>query len=355
MSFIHKLTLQDIRSIDGGGMAGHITDMGSHIREAIALTGTALDRFTPPAGIRSIIIAGIGGSAIGGDLVKSYLAGKISIPLVVNRSYELPSFANEESLVIVSSYSGNTEETLAMFEEAVRRKLHIVCVTTGGKLGDQAKELGLVTISQRPGMQPRAALAYSFVPILLLLDRMGLAQGESQNLEKTAALLDTLAERYGTTNLVETNPAFSLAGQLTHRIPAVYSTDSYEAVNLRWRGQLQENAKHLAFGNVIPEMNHNEINGWAHPIDVLQHLFVILLRSGEDEHPRVSKRFEVVKEILGGKQIPIVEVMSEGNTRLERMFSLISMADWTSFYLALFTGTDPTSIPAIDLLKQRMG
>ena len=150
MSFIHKLTLQDIRSIDGGGMAGHITDMGSHIREAIALTGTALDRFTPPAGIRSIIIAGIGGSAIGGDLVKSYLAGKISIPLVVNRSYELPSFANEESLVIVSSYSGNTEETLAMFEEAVRRKLHIVCVTTGGKLGDQAKELGLVTISQRP-------------------------------------------------------------------------------------------------------------------------------------------------------------------------------------------------------------
>ena len=356
MSFSHKLTSQDIRTIDQSGMASHIANTGSYIREAVQLTNTALEHAKLPASVRSIIVVGIGGSAIGGDLVKSYLTGKLSIPLVINRSYDLPSFADNESLIIASSYSGNTEETFAMFEEAARRKAQVICVTTGGKLGERAKELGLIAIPQRPGMQPRAAaLSYSFAPILLLLEKMGLTNGEAQNLEYAATLLDKLAERYGLANLTDSNRAFSLAGQLTHRIPVIYSANDYEAVNLRWRGQLQENSKHLAFGNLLPEMNHNEIEGWAHPIDVLQHLFVILLRSREDEHPRISKRFEVIKEILQGKQVPIVEAQAEGSTRLERMFSLISLADWTSLYLALFTGVDPTSIPAIEQLKKRMG
>jgi glucose/mannose-6-phosphate isomerase len=355
MSFSQKLTPQDIRMIDHSGMAENIANMGNHIHEAITFTNTALEHAQLPTGVRSIVVAGIGGSAIGGDLVQSYLSGQLSIPLTVNRGYELPQFADEGSLIIASSYSGNTEETLSMFEEAAHRKLRIICITTGGKLGARAKELGLISIAQRPGMQPRAALACSFVPILLLLDRMGLAHSEEANLNAAASLLDVLAERYGTGHLSESNPAFALAGQLTHRIPAIYSANDYEAVNLRWRGQLQENAKHLAFGSLLPEMNHNEINGWMHPVDVLQHLFVILLRSASDEHPRIAKRLDVTKELLQGKQIPIVEVIAEGNSRLERMFSLISLADWTSFYLALFTGVDPTPIPAIDQLKQKMG
>ncbi|HWF43310.1 MAG TPA: bifunctional phosphoglucose/phosphomannose isomerase, partial [Candidatus Kapabacteria bacterium] len=330
MSFSQKLTPQDIRMIDHSGMADHIAGMGNHIREAITLTNDALEHAQLLTGVRSIIVAGIGGSAIGGDLVKSYLTGTLHLPFIVNRGYELPPFADEGSLVIASSYSGNTEETLAMFEEAVHRKLRVICITTGGKLSARAKELGLITIAQRPGMQPRAALAYSFAPILLLLDRMHFTEGEEANLNAASTLLDTLTERYGTGHLSESNPAFALAGQLTHRIPAIYSANDYEAVNLRWRGQLQENAKHLAFGSLLPEMNHNEINGWAHPVDVLQHLFVILLRGASDEHPRVAKRLDVTKELLQGKQIPIVELIAEGNSRLERMFSLISLADWTS-------------------------
>ncbi len=355
MSFTHRLTDQDIHSTDREGMAANIAAMGEHVREAIGLANAVLRMAELPQGIRSVVVAGMGGSAIGGDLIRSYLSGILAVPMVINRSYVLPPWTDEHTLVIASSYSGNTEETLTAFEEAVRRKLKLVCITTGGKLGARAKELGIPVISQKGGLAPRAALAYSFVPILLTLEKAGLVSEQSQQITHVAELLDTLSEKYGTGNLSESNPAFALAGQLMHRIPVIYSAVDYEAVCLRWRGQIQENAKHLAFGNLMPEMNHNELEGWAHPIDVTQHLSVILLRGGDDENVRVTKRFGIVKEILGGKQVPVVEVHAEGTTRLERMMSLVSLADWTSYYLALLAGTDPTPIPAMDLLKQRMG
>ena len=354
MSFTHRLTEQDIHSTDREGMAGNIAAMGDHIREAIGLSNSALGNASLPGTVNSVIVAGMGGSAIGADIVRCYLAESLRVPMVVNRSYALPPWADANTLFIASSYSGNTEETLSSFEEAVKRKLNIVCITTGGKLGARAKELGITTISQKAGLAPRAALGYSFVPILLTLERAGLTQGESQNLDGVANLLDGLSEKYGTANMNEGNPSFALAGQLMHRIPVIYSAVDYEAVCLRWRGQIQENAKHLAFGNVLPEMNHNEIEGWAHPIDVTQHLSVLLLRSAQDENARLTKRFEVLKEILSGKQVPVVELHAEGTNRLERMMSLVSLADWTSYYLALLAGTDPTPIPAMDLLKQRM-
>lgn len=354
MSFTHRLTPDDIRRIDQSGMAANIAAMGSHIREAVALTNKALEGVSLPQNVKQIIVAGMGGSAIGGDFVRSYLGSGLRVPLIVNRNYELPAYADAQTLVIASSYSGNTEETLAIFEEAARRKCSLVCVTTGGKLADRAKALGVPVLPLREGLMPRAAFAYSFVPVLLLLERLGFTSGESQNLEAAASLFDTLAERYGISHLNESNPAFQLAGESLHRIPVIYSASDYEAVCLRWRGQIEENAKHLAFGNVLPEMNHNELEGWSHPVDVIEHLSVILLRATEDESSRMQLRFEALKDVLRGKQVPIAEVKAEGATRLERMLSLIAMADWTSLYLALFAGTDPTPIPTMDALKQRL-
>jgi glucose/mannose-6-phosphate isomerase len=353
MSFTHKLTLDDIRRTDKSDMAGHIAGMGEHIREAITFSLQGLSRATLPQNISSIVVAGMGGSAIGGDFVRSYLGSSLRVPLLINRSYDLPSYANASTLVIASSYSGNTEETLSQFAQARESKCPIICITTGGKLGALAKENGIAAIALREGMQPRAAFAYSFVPALLILEKLGLANDAVASLQKAATFLDTLAERYGTQHLNEGNGALMLASQLMHRIPVIYSSSDYEAVCLRWRGQIHENAKHLAFGNVLPEMSHNEIEGWAHPADLIAHMFAVLLRS-EDEHPQITKRLEFLKQTIVGKQVPVVEVKAEGSSRLERMLNLISMADWTSFYLALLAGTDPTPIPVMENLKLKL-
>jgi glucose/mannose-6-phosphate isomerase len=354
MSFTRRLTKDDIRRTDLSGMMQNIASMGAHIRESIQMTNEALASVTLPNRIDNIVLSGMGGSAIGGDFVRCYLSQKLRVPFTISRSYELPAYASERTLVIASSYSGNTEETLAQFDDAAKRGCQLVALTTGGALASNAKEKGYPILPLRDGMMPRAAFAYSFVPVLLLLQQLGLTTGEEGSLQAGASHLDQLADAYGENNLTESNKAFALASQLLHRLPVIYSAADYEAVCLRWKGQLQENAKHLAFGNVLPEMNHNELESWAHPTDLLQHFMAIILRSVEDEHPRVTARLNALKEILSGKQVPIVELRAEGATRLERMLSLVSLADWTSLYLALLVGTDPTPIPIMDALKKRL-
>jgi glucose/mannose-6-phosphate isomerase len=352
MSFTHRISTDDLHRIDKSDMAGHISRMGKHIREAVQLSNPLT---LPISGSEcaGVIVLGMGGSAIGGDLARSYLTGKLSIPVTVNRSYELPSFANAKTLIIASSYSGNTEETLSAFEQAVAKKLPILCVTTGGTLGKRAKELKLPVIIVPGGMQPRAALGYSFVPILLALEKLGLTSGEEQDLERAASLLDTLAERYGITHLDDNNPAFKLAGEIVHRVPVMYASSSEEAIALRWHGQMNENGKHLAFHNLVSEMNHNELESWSHPIDLVQRFSIVLLSMSE-EHPRIAKRFEVMKGMFHSKQVDVFECKAEGASRIEQLFSLISLADWTSYYMALFAGSDPTAIEAIEEFKQKM-
>jgi glucose/mannose-6-phosphate isomerase len=353
MSFTHRINPDDLHRVDKGDMAGHIAHMGSHIRDAVQLCRALT---VPISGneCRGVIILGMGGSAIGGDLARSYLSGKLSVPITINRSYEIPSFANENTLVIASSYSGNTEETLSSFEQAVQKKLPILCITTGGTLAKRAKELNLPVVLVPAGMQPRAALAYSFVPILLALEKVGITSGEAQNLEHTSSLLDMLSERYGVGHLVDNNPAFKLAGEIVHRVPVIYTSSNEESIALRWHGQINENAKHLAFSNVVSEMNHNELESWSHPIDLVERFSIVLLRSG-DEHPRIAKRFEVMKDVFRSKQVDVFELVSEGETRMDRMFSLVALADWTSYYMALFAGIDPTAIDTIEQFKQKMG
>jgi glucose/mannose-6-phosphate isomerase len=353
MSFTHRISSGDLHRIDKSDMAGHISRMGTHIRDAVQLCG-ALTLPISGKECSGAVVLGMGGSAIGGDLVRSYLSGKLSVPITINRSYELPSYANEKTLIIASSYSGNTEETLSAFEQAVAKKLPILCITTGGTLAKRAKELNYPLIIVPAGMQPRAALAYSVVPILLALEKLGMSSGEAQNLERAATLLDTISERYGTEHLDENNPAFKLAGNILHRVPVVYAASDYDTVGIRWRGQIQENGKHLAFANVLPEMNHNELEGWTNPVDLVERFSILLLRS-TGEHPRIAKRFEVMKDIFRSKQVDVFELASEGETHIEQMFSLIILADWTSYYMALFAGTDPTAIEAIDQFKQKMG
>jgi glucose/mannose-6-phosphate isomerase len=357
MSFTVRITDELIRTVDPAGMGKAISEMGSHLRDARALTEKALSGVKLPdaSAIKSIVVAGLGGSAIGGDLVRSYALSDLSVPLVINRTYELPAFVGTNTLVIASSYSGDTEESLAMFAEAKKRGAKVVCISTGGKISALAQENNLPLITLPKGFQPRAALAYSFAPILTLLEKIGLLQNRSSDIEETAKMLQTLVERYAPSNASETNTAYQLASKLGSRTPVIYSaSDVFDTVNLRWRGQIQENAKHVAFGNVLPEMNHNEINGWDHPKSILDSFCIIFLRSLEDEHPRVARRFEILKEILHQRGMHVEEFFAEGGSKLARMFSLISLGDWTSYYLALIENVDPSPVPVISFLKKKL-
>ena len=356
MSFTAKITDDLIRSTDPAEMGKAIREMGSHFRDAARLTNEALASQTLPSksNIQSIVVAGLGGSAIGGDLVRSYLADSLGVPMSINRTYSLPGFVGKNTLVIASSYSGDTEESLSMFADAKARGAMIVCITTGGKIAGLAAENKLPLITLPKGFQPRAGLAYSFVPILLLLEKLGFTSGEMANIEDAAKTLDTLAARYST-HSSDANTALALATKLNTKIPVIYSSnDVIDTVNLRWRGQIQENAKHVAFGNILPEMNHNEINGWDHPRSVLDTFAVIFLRSMADEHERVAKRFDILKDVIHQRSIAIEEHSSEGATRLARMFSLVSLGDWVSYYMALLSGVDPSPVPVISFLKKKL-
>jgi glucose/mannose-6-phosphate isomerase len=332
-----------------------ILGMGTHIRDARQLSVTALNRFalTDRNDISQIIIAGLGGSAIGGDILRSYINDTVSIPVFVNRTYHLPKFTGKHTLVILSSYSGDTEETLSMFEDAVSAHAQIICMTTGGKLQRLAESNGYPVVLLPKGFQPRAALAYSFIPLLTILERFQVLGDMSQDIESAANIIDECAKTYSHEN--PHNTAITLASQLLPKIPVIYSSqDIYDTVNLRWRGQIQENAKHAAFGNILPEMNHNEINGWEKPHSLKDSFLVIFLRSVKDEHHRVSKRFDILREVLTEKGIAVIDCNAVGDTRLARMFSLIALGDWVSYYLALLEGVDPSPVPVISFLKKKL-
>jgi glucose/mannose-6-phosphate isomerase len=350
MSFSRQLTEDVIRKYDASDMRATIAAMSEHMRDGLQRASHGLASANLQRPYSNIILGGLGGSAIGGDLVRSYLGNDLSIPFEIVRGYELPASATASSLIIISSYSGNTEESLALFDQAIERGLTPVCITAGGKLLEEAQARKLTVIVLPQGFQPRAALAYSFVSVLMILQQAGLTSDENERIEKAAALCGELASKYQT--LDGENEALALARSLLHAVPVIYSpSDILGSINVRWRGQIQENAKHFAFGSVLPEMNHNEINGWQHPHDLMQHFTAIMLRSPEDEYPRVQRRFEVLTEILRDKGVNVHSCEAQGSQRLSRMFSLIVLGDWVSFYLAMLTEVDPTPIPSIDRLK----
>ncbi|HEX9972062.1 MAG TPA: bifunctional phosphoglucose/phosphomannose isomerase [bacterium] len=305
-----------------------------------------------PSKIKTIIFAGMGGSAIGGDLIISYLGDQFTQPASVIRNYSLPGYVDSSSLVIVSSYSGNTEESISCLEHAKAKKAHVLCITSGGEIAAIARKNGFPIITVPGGAPPRTALAYLSIPIIIFLTKNGFAADISAELDETEHLLKQKAGDYSPHS--KNNPAAALAQKLSGKIPILYSTaDLLSVVGLRWKGQLSENAKVLAFQNVFPELNHNEIVGW----EKLRHLFenfqIIYLKDRAD-HPRNQKRMEITKKILEQVAPLILELFTEGESRLARLFSLIYLGDMVSFYLAILNGIDPTPVEKIQLLKDQL-
>lgn len=298
----------------------------------------------------------MGGSAIGGDLVKSLLEEEVSFPIAVNRSYHLPAFVNSKTLVFAISYSGNTEETLTAYQIARRKRAHLIAVSSGGKLMEWAKREGVSHLLIPSGLPPRTALGYLFfAPYVLLrrLARLPLRQSEFQELLKT---LHRLREKeVGPHVPFSQNPAKRLARHLWGRIPAIHgNVQRLDAVVYRWRTQIAENSKQLSWSHLYPELNHNEIVGWRKPDPLLRHLLILLLRDPGD-HERVKRRMEITKTLLRREEgVETVEVWSSGRGRLSRLFSLIYLGDLVSYYLAILNRVDPTPVERIERLKKQL-
>lgn len=345
------MTFEEIYAVDISNMYRLLKSFPDQIQDAIAIGAAA--HVKPVRGIENVVLCGLGGSAIGGDLLKSYLADEVKIPFIVHRGYTLPAFVGSRSFVIVSSYSGNTEETIMMHKEAMKRRAKVLCIASGGKTEQMARTRRTPLIKIPAGLPPRAALGYSFFPLLIALTTLGFVKNKARQIRETISLLQEKSDEYGTPDPAA-NDALKLAHSLKGHIGIIYSSwERCDAVATRWRGQIAENAKSLAFGHVLPEMNHNELVGWKVLQEQMRDLHVFFLRDKED-HNRVRTRMDITRNIIGEYTSRITEIHSEGSSLLARMFSLVYLGDWVSYYLAILNGEDPTPVKVIDQLKQEL-
>ena len=347
------LSVEHIASLDKADMLGRVTAMPKHLLEALTRAQSVALALETNA-LNGIVIVGMGGSAMSGDVARGLTLDALSVPLQVSRSYELPGWVNERSLVIVSSYSGNTEESLAAFQMALHRGAKIICVTSGGKLNALAQQSNLPVYSLPPGFPPRSALAHLTVPLLVILHRLGFAPDPAADIHETSALLQKLETQWGAAVEGPQNLAKNIAQSLTQRLPIIYAAYGlFEVAAWRWKEQFCENAEILSWHNAFPELNHNELVGWGLRREHDAQLQVIYLRDKQD-YTRVQKRREVTRELIAQTGAPVLEVWSEGHSLLARLFSLIYLGDLASVYLAVLNGVDPTPVKKIDLLKERL-
>ncbi len=310
------------------------------LEEALRI-GQSYSFTTSPEAPAAIVLTGLGGSGIGGSIVQNYVADKLKIPFVVNKDYFLPAFVGPDTLVIVCSYSGNTEETLAAMKQAIKSKARVVCITSGGEVEALAAKKGLDCIIIPGGQPPRASVGYSLVQILYVLKHFGRLRQKFDK-EIAAAIELIKSER----KAIE-KKAQSIAQKLAGKTPVIYAAQNYEGLAIRVRQQINENSKMLCWHGAIPEMNHNELVGWRDKDDSRA---VLLLRN-EDDYERVQTRMEINKKIIRKYTPNIIEVYSKGGSYWEKIFYFIHLTDWVSVYLADLHAVDATEVKVIDFLK----
>lgn len=340
--------VQALRGFDPGDMLGAVASMPTHASVAYR---TGLDAGSLPSldGITAVSYCGMGGSAIAGDVLRALFRDRLGVPVDVNRSPELPEFAGPHTLVITCSYSGGTAETLEAFKEAQRRGCRIIALTGGGELADRAQAAGAGLTVIPSGYVPRAAFGYLVFGLLGTLESAGLLPPLATDVDETVAELERLVDLLGPDRPRDENKAKHLAWNLGDRHPVVWGADGIGAVAAaRLKAQWNENAKVPAWWSALPELDHNEVVGWAKGEG--NDSFVIALRH-EGEHPDVALRFEPSLEIARGSGAVTEEVWAAGRSPLARLCSLVITGDYASVYLALMRGVDPSPMDAIDHLK----
>ncbi len=294
--------------------------------------------------INTILVTGLGGSGIGGTILSELIADSCSIPILVNKDYFLPAFVNEKTLVIISSYSGNTEETLSAMQIAISKRAQIVCITSGGKVLELAKQHQYDFIEIPGGQPPRACIGYSLVQLIKVLVAKGFANASLFNdLEKSIQLLDT-------ENASIKAEAEKIAKKLHDKIAVLYSLGTCEGAIVRFRQQINENSKMLCWHHTFPEMNHNELVGWTSKNDSL----VVVTFHTSFDYDRTKKRYDVCRPIFEKYTSDVIDITAKGNSKLEQFLYLINIGDWISCYIADLRGIDPVEVNVIDHLKKEL-
>lgn len=319
-----------------------VENFPNQLKEAYEIASKAV--LSPKNNIQNIIVTGLGGSGIGGTIVSELVADTCSVPVTINKDYFLPGFVNTHTLVIISSYSGNTEETLQAMEQALSKNAQIICVTSGGKVSEIAKQNKLDVITIPGGNPPRSCIGYSLVQLIKIFTHYNFAP---------AKLMDDVMKSI---NLLESNQnhikdeALKISKTLVNKIPVLYSLGSCEGVSVRFRQQINENSKMLCWHHVLPEMNHNELVGWTTKNDSL---FVITFHTSFD-YERTKKRYEICRPIFEKYSSGVTDVVAKGQSKLEQFMYLINIGDWISVYIAEIKDIDPVEVNIINHLKNEL-
>jgi glucose/mannose-6-phosphate isomerase len=337
---------------DPEGMLARIKELPMQCRQA----WQAAMSFAMPLDYRDIdkvVVLGMGGSAIGGDLVRTLVQAEMKIPIIVHRDYGLPAFVDDKTLLIASSYSGNTEETLSGFELALKTGAKKVVMTSGGKLEEMAKANHIPVFKIEYKAQPRAALGFSFIPTLGVLQRLGFLKDKSADVAEAVQVLEKLSAMLDEMSSLKSNLAKQIAQRLYGCLPVVYGAGIAAEAAHRWKTQLNENSKAWAFYEVFPELNHNATVGYPLPKEITSKIRVILLRS-PTFNARIKLRYDVTCELLKQSNVAYDFVDGEGKSSLSQMMSLVMIGDFTSYYLAILYKVDPTPVKFISYLKDRL-
>ena len=316
-----------------------VADFTQHLRTALDIA--AEFNLRQELSCKNVLVCGLGGSGIGGTIMGQMLQDHCSVPIQSAKDYTIPAYVNEDTLVIASSYSGNTEETLEALATAVEKNAQIAVISSGGKISDMAIANGWPLITVPGGLPPRAAFGLTFLQLFRIAEAYDLTNGAWFDQVKSAIdFLDAKEEKIK-------NAARTLAESIQHKLPIIYTSSWLEGVATRWKQQIAENSKGLSWYNTYPEMNHNELVGWA---SGSKDLAVIFLTSDMD-HPRVAKRMELTERVMAKKTPHIHHFKAEGDSRIEQALHLIHLGDWMTVYLAEFRGADSIEIEVIDWLK----
>jgi len=338
------------RQFDKLGMLGHLHRFPEQCQKA----WEKVQKFELPreyTEISNVLIVGMGGSAIGGDFVRRLALAESKLPVWVHRDYGLPVFVDANTLVIASSYSGNTEETLSAFTKALETQSKKLVIASGGKLKHLAENEGIPVFIVDYQAPPRAAFPHSFIPLVGIFQKLGLLEDKSADLLEAVDILNKLSKDFTETNPLASNPAKQLAAKLWGHVAVIYGSGLLSEVAQRWKGEFNENSKAWAFFESFPELNHNAVVGYEFPPEAKESIFVFMLRSSS-LRPRNLLRYEVTAKLLAKAGISYEFAEARGESALAQVLSLVLLGDYASFYLSMLNEVDPSSIDAINFVKQ---
>ena len=342
--------IDGMRKIDKNNMITFCTEAANHYKESMKNAEKIKLDYPSP---ENVTISGMGGSAIGGELLKDFTRGTAQVPIEISREYHLPAYAGKKSLVILASYSGDTEESLSAFHDALKRQCMVYCISSGGSLLKFAEKLNVPYLQVQGDMPPRAAMPHMFLPQLKCMEKFNMSPKISDDFSEATKILQKVSSENAPNKLANENVAKTLALDLFDSTPVVYGFGIYRGVALRFKQQFNENAKVPAKWETFSELNHNETMGWESTKELSKCYAVVFIRD-KSEPVEIRSRIETTKALMQPTMSKMFEVWPQGKSNLAKMLSTILVGDFTSVYLAMLRKVDPTPVKTVESMKEKI-